>query len=102
MGTYNPFSFPLKSATYSSNAVTVSSSPNTSSPVGAVKAHSIIGRLGDVTVSLRRSTTFRRRAVVVIVRVAVSLAADDVDDGDVGDEENEERSAYGWLDLLAD
>jgi len=38
----------------------------------------------------------------VIVRVAVSLAADDVDDGDVGDEENEERSAYGWLDLLAD
>jgi len=34
----------------------------------------------------------------VIVRVA-----DDVDEGNVGDEENEERSADGgWMDLLAD
>jgi len=49
-----------------------------------VKAHSIIGPLGAVTVSLLRSTSVRRRAVAVIFDV-VDIIVVDVDVADVVD-----------------
>lgn len=56
VGTNRPLSFPNKFAEYSSSSRTVGSSPYTSSPVLAVKASSNIIRVGDVTVSLLKST----------------------------------------------
>src|ERR671913_1633578 len=54
-GAYSAASLPSKSATYSSSRFTVGSSPNTSSPTGALSIARRMPSVGWVTVSLRRS-----------------------------------------------
>mmetsp|Transcript_24513 Transcript_24513/g.62070 ORF Transcript_24513/g.62070 Transcript_24513/m.62070 type:complete len:202 (+) Transcript_24513:831-1436(+) len=55
LGTYRPFSFPARCATFSSNSIVVGSSTITSSPTLASAIAFLISTLGTVTVSDRKS-----------------------------------------------